>query len=268
MVLEMALDRAGVGIDRDGRGGVEVVARALVAEPRRAVAGAPERDVALGVVGPGHPDRGAAALPGLAFPGVVAGLAGAGDGVGLPHRLAALGVERLDEAADAELAARDADHDLAVHDQRRERHVVAFLPVGDRRALPGDLAGRGVERHHDRVLGGEVDLVAVQRDAALGVVQRAEAFGQLALVAPDQVAGLGVERQDLVVGRGDVHDAVVDDRRRLVAGIDAGRVAPDRRQVLDVVGVDLARAGCTSSPGSCRAAAASSRAPGCSAVRR
>ena len=236
MVLEMPLDRAGVRVDRDGRGGVEVVAGPLIAEPRRAVAGAPEGDVGLGVVGAGHPDRGAAALPGVALPGVVAGLARTGDGVGLPHLLAAVGIVGGDEAADAELAARDPDHDLAVHDQRRHGHVVAFLPVGDRLALPGHLAGLGIERDHHRVLPGQVDLVAVQRDAALGVVQGAEALGQLALVLPDQIAGPGVEREELVVRRGDEHDAVVDDRRRLVARGDAGRVAPHRGQVLDVVG--------------------------------
>ena len=236
MVLEVPLDRAGVRVDRDRRRGVEVVAGTLIAEPGRAVAGAPEGHVALGIVGAGHPDRGAAVLPGVAFPGVVTGLARAGDGVGLPDLLAALGIVGGDEAAHAELAARDADHDLAVHDQRRHGHVVALLPVGDGLAFPGDLAGRGVERDQHGVLPGHVDLVAVQRDAALGVVQRAEAFGQLALVLPDQVAGPGVEGEELVVRRGDEHDAVVDDRRRLVAGVDAGRVAPDRGQVLDVVG--------------------------------
>jgi hypothetical protein len=41
--------------------------------------------------------------------------------------LAGLGVERRKKAAHAHLAARCAKQHLAVDDERRERHVVAFL---------------------------------------------------------------------------------------------------------------------------------------------
>ena len=56
-------------------------------------------------------------------------------------------------------------------------------------------------------------------------------------------AGLGVEREDVVVARGDVHDPVVNDRRRLlrvlrrVAGAEVR--PPDALQLTDVRGVDV-----------------------------
>mgnify|MGYP003694772649 CR=1 FL=1 len=51
-------------------------------------------------------------LPRLAF---------AGDRVEAPRPLARLGVVGVDEAADAALAAGDADDDLVLHDERRAR---------------------------------------------------------------------------------------------------------------------------------------------------
>ena len=145
------------------------------------------------------------------------GSPGRRNGVGLPGGLAGLGIERFDEAANAELAARHADEHLALHDQRRHRHVVTVLPVLDLR-LPGHLAGLGVQRHQRRVQARQEHLVAVQRHAAAGVVQRCKAFRQFALVSPHELAGGCVERDHLAVGSGDEHHAVVDDRRRFVPG--------------------------------------------------
>src|SRR5207247_4782427 len=78
MILVMTLDLAGGDVERDHRRGVEIVARPLIAEPRRGIAGAPEGEVGLGIVGAGHPDRAAAALVMVAAcrPGFAAGLAG------------------------------------------------------------------------------------------------------------------------------------------------------------------------------------------------
>ena len=122
-----------------------------------------------------------------------------------------------DEAADAELAARRADHHLAVGDERRQRHVVAVLVVLDLRR-PHLLAGLRVERDEHRVGGGEEHLVAVQRDAAAGPVQHDDVLGPAGCcVAPEKRAGFRVDRDHLVARRRDEHHAVVDDRRRLVA---------------------------------------------------
>src|SRR3954464_8239173 len=111
MVLMMAPDRAGCDVERDRRGGVQVVARPLIPHPWAAVAGAPEGEVGLGIVVTGHPNRSAAGLPLIASrPGVAAGLAGRRHRVGLPRFLAGFSVVRGDEPADAELAARHADH--------------------------------------------------------------------------------------------------------------------------------------------------------------
>ena len=135
--LEMPSEPAGVGVERDDRVGVEVVARPLRRIPvGTGVAHAPIREIQIGIVRAGQPDRSAAMLPGLGIaiglrigrarlPGLVAGLAGTGNGVEAPGLLAGLGVVGGDEAADAQLAAADADDDLVLDDERRQRQRVA-----------------------------------------------------------------------------------------------------------------------------------------------
>src|SRR5215475_7480028 len=125
MILEVTLYLAAVDIECDDRARVEIVARPLIAEPRGGVAGAPESEIGLGVIGSGDPDRAAAALVVIAAcrPGLAAGLARRGHRVGLPERLAGLRIIRSKESTDAQLAAGRADHDLAVDHERRERHV-------------------------------------------------------------------------------------------------------------------------------------------------
>src|SRR3954464_304867 len=101
MVLMMALDRAGCDVECDGRGGVQVVAGPLIAHPWAAVAGAPEREVGLGVVVTGDPNRSAAGLPLIASrPGVAAGLAWRRHRIGFPRFLARFSVVRGHEPAD------------------------------------------------------------------------------------------------------------------------------------------------------------------------
>src|SRR2546427_5381526 len=55
------------------------------------------RSAEIGVIGAGQPDGRAPALPGVARPGVVARLAGAGDRVGLPRGLAGRSEEHTSE---------------------------------------------------------------------------------------------------------------------------------------------------------------------------
>src|SRR6266478_8589556 len=107
MVLEMALDLARRGVDRHGRRGIQIVARPLVAHPRPAIAGAPERKISFRIIGAGDPHRSAAGLPLVTLgPSLAARLAGRRHRVGLPRRLPGFSVERRDKAAYAKLAAR------------------------------------------------------------------------------------------------------------------------------------------------------------------
>src|SRR6202011_2927018 len=98
--------------------------------------------IGLGIIGRGFPDRAAAVLPTVlaVLPGLVAGLAGARDGVGAPRHLAGVEVGRLDIAADAELAAGGADDREIADDERRGCQRLADRRLGDL-ALPYDFAG-------------------------------------------------------------------------------------------------------------------------------
>ncbi len=235
----MALDLAGVAIERDGRGRIQIVTRPLIAEPWRGVAGAPIDDIGIRIVIAGHPGRGAAGLPGIGLlPGVAAGLAGRRNGIGLPGRLAGIAIERLHEAAHAELTAGHADQHLALHDEGRHGHVIAGLPVLDR-SLPGHLAGLGVESDERGVESGEENLVAIERNAAAGIMQCAEPLRDLALEPPEKIAGRRVESDDLIVRRGDEHHAIIDDRRGLVTGVHARGEAPHGHERFDVADIDL-----------------------------
>src|SRR5262245_37102621 len=66
-----------------------------------------------------------------------------------------------------------------------------------------------------------------------------QVFRQRSFVTPQQVAGLGVERNYLGLRRGDEHHTVIHYRRRLVPFVYSGRECPDRRQILGVARVDL-----------------------------
>src|SRR5204863_7128286 len=97
----------------------------------------PGKTCGLRIVGCGLPDRTATVPPALlaVLPGLVAGLAGAGDGVGAPEALAGVQVGALDEAADAVFAASGTDDRHIAHDQRGERDCFSDAGIGDL-ALP------------------------------------------------------------------------------------------------------------------------------------
>src|SRR4029079_17174823 len=63
MILKVPLDLSCSDIECDRRCGVQVVAGALIADPRTAVAGAEVGDIGLGVVVARHPHGAAAGLP-------------------------------------------------------------------------------------------------------------------------------------------------------------------------------------------------------------
>src|SRR5450756_1935583 len=109
------LDLAGVGVERDHRRRVEVVARpravglvirsAPVVE-RRWVGRAPPHRIGLGIVGAGHPATATAGAPGLVAPGLL-GVRGAGDGEEFPDLLTGLGTVSY-----THLRAHETRHDL------------------------------------------------------------------------------------------------------------------------------------------------------------
>ena len=193
MILVMGADLAGVDVQREHRGGVQVVARPHIAHPRRRIARPPVAQVELGIIVRGEPDRHAARLPGLSGPGVVTGLTRPRNRVRLPHRLPVARVEGGDVPADAELAAGSADHDLALGDERRQGEVVAVLVVVDGR-VPHDRARLGVERDEMRVDGRQEESVLPERHAAVRGMELEQVLRQLLFVTPEQVTGLGVER--------------------------------------------------------------------------
>src|SRR4029077_11702362 len=108
-------------IDRDGRGGEEIVAWALVAHPRAAVPHSPERQVRFWVIIPGHPNRAATCFPLVALrPGLAAGLSGSGHRINSPQLLSRVSVASRDEAPDSELTARRTDQHFPRGDLRRQ----------------------------------------------------------------------------------------------------------------------------------------------------
>jgi hypothetical protein len=110
--------------------------------------------------------------------------------------------------------------------------------------LPDDFAGIAIERDHAHIVGGDEDLVAVHRDAAVGA-----RLGDLGIIAPERHrfgAAADVEFHHPVVSIGHIHEAVIDQWGRLLLAREgaAGGAAADREdefelQVLDGVAIDV-----------------------------
>ena len=236
----MPLDLARRGIDRHGRCRVEVVARPPIPHPWAAIAGSPEQEIGVRIVVSRHPRRGTAGLPLIATsrPRLAAWLAWSRHGEAPPDLDPGIDMIGGDESTNTELATRDANHHLAVRDERRQRHVVPALVVRDR-GRPDFPPGSGVDGHEHRVRGGEVDLIAVQGHAATGPVDRDDVFRKASSVAPENRAGSNIDSDHLVAWRRDKHHAVVDDGRRLVSARLACGQHPHRLQAIDVGRGDL-----------------------------
>src|SRR6185312_7342949 len=145
-------------------------------------------------------DAGAAGLPRIARPRFIPGLAFRRDGVRPPELLAGPGVERADEPADAEIAARDADDDLVFDDDGcvRDRELLDRL-VADffDGVIPDDLAGLRVDRHQVRVDRAHVERVAQDRQAAAdAAAARARLEHRLVFQRPERTSARRVERDD------------------------------------------------------------------------
>src|SRR5215469_4425874 len=182
---------------------------------------------------------------GAGRPGVAPGLARRRKRVGPPQDLAGLGVEGGQAAANAELATGDSGVDDPVVIERRIRNPITIVPVLDWRP-PHLLAGFDVERDHIGVKLAEEQHPLAHRQPA---VEPAAAHGRDGLadagpVLPDDPAGLGIEREHVVVAGYYVHDAVFDERRRFEriftaepGALKAGHPGPF--ELLDVACVDL-----------------------------
>ena len=129
MILEVVEQLAGVGVKCNGRVRVEVVTRPCVPGPRATVADSPVRDVERGIEGAGHPDRSPTGLPRISLPSLTARIARSRDCVPSPAFIAVHGVERRNKPSNAVLAAGGADHDHAVHHQRRHGDVVGAAVI-------------------------------------------------------------------------------------------------------------------------------------------
>ena len=252
----MPLDGAVVRVQRQTRGGIQVVARTQVRVPGRRVAGAEEQQVGVGVVIATEPRRGATGLPQVARPGL-AGLAAADavlhrlavlvdiahvafDGRTAPQHLAVLRIVGLDLADHAEFATGHAGDQLAVDHQRRGGDRITGLVVGHALA-PDHLAGVLVQGDQLGVQGAEDHQVVVQRHATVDhVAARADVVRQARLVLPQLTARARIDGEHPRVGRGDVHHAVLDHRLRLLATLllAAEGHGPHRAQLLDVLLVE------------------------------
>ena len=162
-----------------------------------------------------------------------------GDAVERPQELAVVGVERLDEAANAVLASVGADQHFALDHRRCHRLRVPLVGIGDLR-FPEQLAGLGIERHQLGVDGAHVELAFGDGDAAIVV---SAAYGddrtQLVLVVPEFLAGRRVDGVDVIERGRQKHHAVVDDRRGLHRLQHRGLEHKRGLEPGDVLGVEL-----------------------------
>ena len=255
------LGHPGIGVaGKDGHRPL-VVARTLRRVPGGGVAGAVIDQVQVRVIREPAPDRAAADLPLVAFPGLERAVGtdrlaqrsglfrvdqhlGVGTGgIALPRDRAVLDVQRRHPAADAVFAAGHADHQLVL-----DRHGGRGQRFADRRVAdlgrPFRLAGLGVQGHHGGVgLRQEHHPVGVAETAVDGVAahHRDHVRVLLRLIAPQDLAVVvQVQRKDVVRERRvDIHDVADHQRRAFVAAQHAGREGPRDAQVAHVVAVDL-----------------------------
>ena len=179
------------------------------------------------------------------------GFSRAGDRVRLPLDLAGLGVDRGEATADPVLAAGATDVDGAFVVERRRGDRVAGARFDDRRA-PLDPAGLLVERDLGAVQLRDEDHAVAQGDTAV-VPAAADDFaervrGQVRFVGPEDLAGRGVHRVDVIGAVGDVDRAFVLERLALGRELRRGRIGADLGhpvafEFFDVFGVDFVERG-------------------------
>ena len=211
--LEVPRHLSRVGIERDERARVEVVAlSALGREYRIRITCRHVQEVQLGIVGrrqPRHPS----AMRHRVF---VRPCLGAGVAhllrrrIPSPLALTGFGLVRLEVALHVERVAADADDDVSADDDWRGRAEVLLSDVCDL-FVPALLAGLSVERDEIAVWRFEEEIVAVQADAAVADVDAAAGSPE---VMPDRPARACIDRIRVIRG-GEIQHAVHHQRRRL-----------------------------------------------------
>src|SRR6188508_1276190 len=130
--LEVPAVFAGARLERDDRGGEQVVAGAnRTVEIGAGITGREVDEPELGIDGRRIPHRGAAVHPDLVVlrPGIVAELARTRNRIERPKQLAVAGVVCFDAPAHPDLGTRKARDDHAVVIERRTRDGEALLPT-------------------------------------------------------------------------------------------------------------------------------------------
>src|SRR5262249_14434188 len=161
---------AGVDIETERRVGVEIVARAVFRiEHRRRLAGAPERQLEIWIIGAGLPEGPGTLLPGIVvvLPGFVARLARRRHAEGPPYDRPGISVESVDRGARTLVDAAAGDDQLVADHQRSAgQRAVAGLEIVEFDGL-GHFAGVAIAPDDPAIAGNGNDKVLIQSDAAV-----------------------------------------------------------------------------------------------------
>ena len=242
-VLIMPCERAVLRPQRERRARVERIVEvrgaAACAHPWLRLRRAPIGQIEIGIVAAGDPRLAADAQVIRQFaPRLRSRLAGSRDRVEFPQLLAGCRIVPADPAAvvPVPIASDKAVDDDAFDHDGAGGVCVALRAVGNGRR-PHLFAGACVERDEPRVGCRDEHPVLVDRHVAhRGDPSR---LVRAHMVFPNELAGSRVERLDEIQRVGEIHDAVVNDGRRLVGLAFVHRPGPCELQLLDVVARDL-----------------------------
>src|SRR5688572_21053742 len=240
---------AGARIDRDERVGEQVVALAIAAvEVVARAAESDERDAVLLVNSELAPVVPAAAqLPMALWPRLVAELAFVRNDMEDPRELSGPHVVGMDVRGRAAVVRstgqRDDEEVLEDATGITGPHRTCRLPIHRVAEIDTTVVAEGrddltvLRIHRDDLAALQVDEAAVGSIGALPVVHPARARRRHAFLAPDLLAGRGIDRGERAGPNGSVHHAVDDDGvEDAVAG---DRKTPRHVELRDVLRVDL-----------------------------
>ena len=247
-VLVVPAELARVGVEGEGRVVVEVLvvdAAEHELRRRRRDRRADVDEVQVGVVARDHPRADVhPLLVGHAAPGLVPRLARRGHERRAPQlrpRRRVVGDDDAGDRARARAAAPAGDH-LAAGDDRPRGVARGVDAVVEDLGLPDQLARDRVERVDVVVVGGVDDQPAVDGDVAVVVREPAhdarDILGDVPAVLPEEVAGDGVDRLQVVLRVRHVEPSAVGQRRPLLGPGRQG-AGPHHAQVAHVVAIDL-----------------------------
>ena len=145
----------------------------------------------------------------------MARLARPGDGVEAPNAFSGFRVIGVDKSPDAVFAARRTDDDLVLDRQRSHGQRVPFGVI-HQLAIKQHGSGLAVQSQEASVERPLVEAITRHGQAAIQLsAAEVDSLRQPVLIPPEHAARPGVERGNIVVRLGQVHDAVDDQRRGL-----------------------------------------------------